>query len=385
MEQTKSFMEHAEEEGKVHRINKLKMLTMGGLKYIEINNFRGIDHLRIDDFSRVNVFVGQNNSGKTSVLEAIAMLMSMSNPDIPQAINAVRARKSFSNFIDIQYLFNNLNTSMPPEVSSELTDGSSRSLKLGLTYVFDELAEPQNNHPQQNGAVKYVNTLEMDFDIVTGESKKSYKSWLRVNSQGMVINRKMADGYLESKRAWLTPSDLMTSNLVNDLAELFKRNRKDTVLALLKMFDSRINSIEILTDDIYIGFEGMAQMLSVSMMGDGLRRYLSIVASAANPMIDIFLIDEIDNGLHYSVYKKLWKALCALAVASGKQIFVTTHSKETLCHLSKMLEENPDYQKEFCLYTLEDTKLKGRQAYRLSYNGLHEACSNDTELRSIVL
>ena len=378
-------MEHAEEEGKVHRINKLKMLTMGGLKYIEINNFRGIDHLRIDDFSRVNVFVGQNNSGKTSVLEAIAMLMSMSNPDIPQAINAVRARKSFSNFIDIQYLFNNLNTSTPPEVSSELTDGSSRSLKLGLTYVFDELAESPNSHPQQNGAIKYVNTLEMNFDIVTGELKKSYKSWLRVNSQGMVINRKMADGYLESKRAWLTPSDLMTSNLVNDLAELFKRNRKDTVLALLKMFDSRINSIEILTDDIYIGFEGMAQMLSVSMMGDGLRRYLSIVASAANPMIDIFLIDEIDNGLHYSVYKKLWKALFALAVASGKQIFVTTHSKETLCHLSKMLEESPDYQKEFCLYTLEDTKLKGRQAYRLSYNGLQEACANDTELRSIVL
>ena len=361
------------------------MTTMDGLKNIEINNFRGIDHLKVEGFSRVNVLVGQNNSGKTSMLEAIALLMSMSNPDIPQAINAVRARKTFSNFIDLQYLFNNLNTSTPPEVSSELTDGSSRSLKLGLTYVFDELAEPQNNHPQQNGAVKYVNTLEMDFDIVTGESKKSYKSWLRVNSQGMVINRKMADGYLESKRAWLTPSDLMTSNLVNDLAELFKRNRKDTVLALLKMFDSRINSIEILTDDIYIGFEGMAQMLSVSMMGDGLRRYLSIVASAANPMIDIFLIDEIDNGLHYSVYKKLWKALFALAVASGKQIFVTTHSKETLCHLSKMLEESPDYQKEFCLYTLEDTKLKGRQAYRLSYNGLQEACANDTELRSIVL
>lgn len=361
------------------------LVAMDGLKYIEINNFRGINHLRIDDFSRVNVLVGQNNSGKTSVLEAIAMLMSMSNPDIPQAINAVRARKAFSNFIDVQYYFNNLNTAMPPEISSELMNNSMRSLSLELKYVFDELVEQKNVHLQQNGAVKYVNTLEMNFDIVTGESKKSYKSWLRVNSQGIVVNRKLADGYLENRRAWLTPSDLMTSNLVNDLAELFKRNRKDSVLALLKLFDSRINSIEILTDDIYIGFEGMAQMLSVSMMGDGLRRYLSIVACAANPLIDVFLLDEIDNGLHYSVYKKLWQALFALAVASDKQIFVTTHSKETLCYLNKMLEETPDYQKEFCLYTLEDTKLKGRQAYRLSYNGLHEACTNDIELRSIVL
>jgi AAA15 family ATPase/GTPase len=358
---------------------------MDGIKNINIKNFRGIDHLTIEDFSRVNVFLGQNNSGKTTMLEAIAMLMSMSNPDVPQAINAVRARKPFSNFIDVQYFFNNLDVTTPPEVKAELSDGSFRHLTLALSYVFDELADPKNEPQQQMGAVKYVNTLEMNFEIAKGTTRQSHKSWLRVNPQGLVVNRKVADGYLENKRAWLTPSDLMTSNLANDLAELFKRNRKDTILALLKLFDTRINSIEILTDDIYIGFEGMSQMLSVSMMGDGLRRYLNIVASAANPLIDILLIDEIDNGLHYSVYKKLWQALFALAEASNKQIFVTTHSKETLGHLNKMLEEHVEYQQELRIFTLEKTRLKGYQAYRLTYNGLQEATANDIELRSIVL
>ena len=358
---------------------------MDGIKNINIKNFRGIDHLTIEDFSRVNVFLGQNNSGKTTMLEAIAMLMSMSNPDVPQAINAVRARKPFSNFIDVQYFFNNLDVTTPPEVKAELSDGSFRHLTLALSYVFDELADPKNEPQQQMGAVKYVNTLEMNFEIAKGTTRQSHKSWLRVNPQGLVVNRKVADGYLENKRAWLTPSDLMTSNLANDLAELFKRNRKDTILALLKLFDTRINSIEILTDDIYIGFEGMSQMLSVSMMGDGLRRYLNIVASAANPLIDILLIDEIDNGLHYSVYKKLWQALFALAEASNKQIFVTTHSKETLGHLNKMLEEHVEYQQELRIFTLEKTRLKGYQAYRLTYNGLQEASANDIELRSIVL
>jgi AAA15 family ATPase/GTPase len=333
----------------------------------------------------VNVFLGQNNSGKTTMLEAIAMLMSMSNPDVPQAINAVRARKPFSNFIDVQYFFNNLDVTTPPEVKAELSDGSFRHLTLALSYVFDELADPKNEPQQQMGAVKYVNTLEMNFEIAKGSTRQSHKSWLRVNPQGLVVNRKVADGYLENKRAWLTPSDLMTSNLANDLAELFKRNRKDTILSMLKLFDARINSIEILTDDIYIGYEGMSQMLSVSMMGDGLRRYLNIVASAANPLIDILLIDEIDNGLHYSVYKKLWQALFALAEASNKQIFVTTHSKETLGHLNKMLEEHVEYQQELRIFTLEKTRLKGYQAYRLTYNGLQEATANDIELRSIVL
>lgn len=356
---------------------------MDGFKNIEIKNFRGIDHLKIDDFSRVNVFLGQNNSGKTTVLEAIAMLMAMSNPDIPQAINAVRARKPFSKFIDIQYFFKNLDVSASPEVMAEQTDGNSRHLKLALSYVFDELADPQNE-PQQMGTVKYVNTLEMNFDISRGASNQGYQSWLRVNSQGLVVNRKVADGYLENKRAWLTPSDLMTSNLANDLAELFKRNRKDAILALLKLFDSHITGIEILTDDIYVGFEGKTQMLSLSMMGDGLRRYLNIVAAAANPLIDILLIDEIDNGLHYSIYGKLWQSLFALAHATDKQIYVTTHSKETLFYLNDMLQEAPDYKSDMRLYTLERTIKKGMQAYMYTYEGLAEACGNDVELRSIV-
>jgi AAA15 family ATPase/GTPase len=360
-------------------------MTMDGFKNIEIKNFRGIDHLKIDDFSRVNVFLGQNNSGKSTVLEAIAMLMSMSNPDVPQMINAVRSRKSFSSFIDIKYFFRNLDVLTPPEVSSEQTDGASRHLKLGLSYVFDEMADPKNEPVQQTGSVFYVNTLEMNFDLTNGVAKQSYKSWLRVNPQGLVVNKKSAESYMEKNRAWLIPSDLMTNNLASDLTELFRRNKKDVVLALLKLFDERINGIEILTDDVYIGFDGMAEMLPTRVTGDGLRRYLSIVASSANPMIDMILIDEIDNGLHYSVYKKLWQALFALATSTNKQVFVTTHSKETLGYLNEMLEEHAEYQQEMRLFTLARTPLKGHQAYKYTFEGLSGACANDVELRGKML
>ncbi len=358
---------------------------MDGFKNIEIKNFRGIDHLKIDDFARVNVFLGQNNSGKSTVLEAITLALGMSNPDMPQAINAVRARKPFGNFIDIKYFFHNLDTSIPPEIILKQADGTSRRLKLALTYVFDELAEPKNEPLQQTGAVKYVNTLEMDFDISSGTSTQNYKSWLRVNPQGLVVNRKTADGYIEQLRGWLISADLMSNNLVNDLTELFKRNQKDVVLTLLKLFDSRINGIEILNDDVYIGFDGVSEMLPSRMTADGLRRYLNIVACAANSMTTIVLLDEIDNGLHYSAYKKLWEAIFALATATNKQIFVTTHSKETLYQLNEMLEEKPDFQKELRLYTIEKTLKKGIQAYKYTYEGLSGACENDIEIRSIVL
>ena len=136
---------------------------------------------------------------------------------------------------------------------------------------------------------------------------------------------------------------------------------------------------------MYIGFEGINEMLPLGMSGDGLRRFLNIVACSANPMTNIILIDEIDNGLHYSAYKKLWEAIFALATSTNKQVFVTTHSKETLYKLNEMLEENTDYQKELRLYTIERTLKKGIQAYKYTYEGLSGACENDIEIRSTVL
>lgn len=97
--------------------------------------------------------------------------------------------------------------------------------------------------------------------------------------------------------------------------------------------------------------------------------------------VNILLIDEIENGLHYSAYKKLWEAIFALATTTNKQVFVTTHSKENLYGLSEMLEEHTEYQQEMRLYTLANTPIKGHQAYKYTFDGLNGACENDVELR----
>ena len=100
---------------------------MDGFKNIEIKNFRGIDHLKIDDFSRVNVFLGQNSSGKSSVLECLFLMMGMSNPNLPQNINSFRSR-NYSSFADLGYLFHNYDYKLKPEIASELFDDTKRHL-----------------------------------------------------------------------------------------------------------------------------------------------------------------------------------------------------------------------------------------------------------------
>lgn len=360
---------------------------MDGFKNIEINNFRGIDHLKIDDFSRVNIFLGQNSSGKSSVLECLFLLLGISNPDLPQTINSIRARSYHSSLLDLGYMFHNYDLRVSPKISSEMFDETKRHLALYLTYVFDEKSQPdiQNGQIPTSETKTFLNTLKMVFDIVSNQQKNSYESSITVNQQGLVSNKKLAEGYLEKNSVVFLTSDLAASNPANDLVELAKRRMKDSVIEQLKFFDSRITTLEILNTVAYVGLEGIDQLLSVNMQGDGLRRYLNIVAASANPMNNILLIDEIENGLHYSAYRKLWEAIFALAVSTNKQVFVTTHSKETLQKLNQMLEEHPEYRNEMALYTLEQTKLKGHQAYRYPYEGLAEACKNNIEIRSVVL
>jgi len=109
---------------------------MDGFKNIDIKNFRGIEHLKIDDFARVNVFLGQNNSGKSSVLEALMLLMGMSNTDMPQQLNYLRTN-AFNPFKNISYLFHNMDINNVPVIMSEQFDAVRRLLELKLSYIFD--------------------------------------------------------------------------------------------------------------------------------------------------------------------------------------------------------------------------------------------------------
>jgi len=142
---------------------------MDGFKNIEIKNFRGIDHLKVDDFSRVNVFLGQNNSGKSTVLEAIHMLAGMSNPEMPQNLNRIRAKNFYATFSDVSYLFHNMDVKNAPEFMAEQFDGNERKLRLNMSYTFDE-KEMLSQSNSMNGGLPvsetkvYLNTLEMNFE-----------------------------------------------------------------------------------------------------------------------------------------------------------------------------------------------------------------------------
>ena len=63
---------------------------MNNIKNITIRNYRGIRYAEVSDMARVNVFLGNNNCGKSSVLESVLMLLGANSPALPLAVNVNR-------------------------------------------------------------------------------------------------------------------------------------------------------------------------------------------------------------------------------------------------------------------------------------------------------
>jgi hypothetical protein len=60
------------------------------LNRLTINNFRGLSSVTLDDLGRVNIFIGENGVGKTTILEALPLIGNPTNPFIVQNIAAAR-------------------------------------------------------------------------------------------------------------------------------------------------------------------------------------------------------------------------------------------------------------------------------------------------------
>jgi AAA15 family ATPase/GTPase len=75
--------------------------------------------------------------------------------------------------------------------------------------------------------------------------------------------------------------------------------------------------------------EGQSR-IPLRSMGDGLTKLFHIALAVASAPRGVLLIDEFENGLHWSVQEKLWVALVRAARDSSVQVFCTTHSRDCI-------------------------------------------------------
>jgi AAA15 family ATPase/GTPase len=68
---------------------------------------------------------------------------------------------------------------------------------------------------------------------------------------------------------------------------------------------------------------------------------MTIILALVNAENGFLLVDEFENGLHYSIQEKLWEITFNIAKSLNVQIFATTHSDDCIRGFEKALN-NPD-------------------------------------------
>ena len=104
-------------------------------KSLHIRSFRCFKDLRLNELSPVNLIVGQNNVGKTALLEAIFVHSGVTNPELALRLGSYRGMMSGYKFppgppFPWDTLFRNLDPSVPIEIASIDENGHSRRSQL---------------------------------------------------------------------------------------------------------------------------------------------------------------------------------------------------------------------------------------------------------------
>nr|VFK60190.1 MAG: ATPase/GTPase, AAA15 family [Candidatus Kentron sp. TUN] len=311
---------------------------------ISIKDFRAIASLEIDNIKQVNLLTGRNNCGKTSVLEAIFLLVGMSSPQLAVSIQNFRGLTLTDNQ-DFSYLFNGLDFSKTPAMTGKLKS-QERTLAIKAIYpmpmnILEQLPgrhEPTGNKPI-SGTITTKGApdgLAFDFEV----DGKSFHTEVKIEP-GNQVNTQSAQNYSETLRVLLINSAVIMGGLHQRLDAVLVRKDSAGIINALREIEPNLQDIRLGTGEkIFVDIKDIERLVPIHIMGDGIIKILAILVAILETKDGVLLIDEIENGLHYTALVPLWKAIFKMARESNVQLFIATHSYECISAMTEVYRES---------------------------------------------
>lgn len=341
-------------------------------KKIEIKRFRGIKDAVIGDFKRVNLFFGRNNCGKSSLLDALFLATGLSNPLLPINVNVMRGYNK-TRLKDLELNFYNLDSAQPIHICVE--NKEKRNIEISLF---------ENN---KRDVSFDTNTIDIHSNVIEGEyglkfnfeiNDESFESELRFDLSTTTNTIDFPKKYVESLRCiYLTPKyDFNTS--IQGLENILKNKDEDFIIEGLRFIEPRVKDFIFTEEGIFVDI-GLEKRIPINMMGDGVRKIVSLLTVIYDCKDGIVLIDEISNGFHYSVMSNLWNVIIKAAIKNNTQLFITTHDYDSIKGLrDTALNTYDENVATFKLLRTSDDELK---ALHYSLESVDYSINQEIEIR----
>lgn len=337
------------------------------LTAFEIHNFRTFQRLRLDGLERVNLIAGQNNVGKTALLEALWQFTGPDQPDVGLRLNQFRGIQWIDQSELLFDLFHEYDVLEPIKLVAEGTwPGGSRSLQITA-----QLREGSRIAIQGNGqrGEQMVPVAESPFEIVLRyqDGADTYESsgWHTARTVGPGIIQSdfetlrqrvpgRPSGHYFSPRHRNSPQEE-----ANTLGRLEVKGSANLVVDAIRLFEPRLRRITTIAIEgapVIHADLGSGRLMPMGLLGDGVQRVLSLALVFEKASGGWVFVDEIENGIHYSKLADLWQIISSFSVRFDVQVFATTHSNECVRAAHKVFVDTEVYLfRFFRLDRIKDT------------------------------
>lgn len=344
----------------------------------KIENYKKLDTFILKDIGRINLITGDNNIGKTTLLESLLV-----NDNLLYSINfihkmlcergihahlPVTSKKSDLLIPDYfkKYILNN--SAAPLIINYKLKDGSRDDITI-FSKKLSELSEIESRQIRKFDYDKLKDVPYYFVQYINNTLKEVQPYYLDD------LERKHNDFLLYWPFIWPNTEyspDLHEFYLKVQLDNKFSNlniDKRDLLIEYLQLFDNRIEKVELIKfeENSILGVltRGNKNFFPITRMGSGFIRYFRIVLEllyidSKDGLETRFFIDEIDNGIHFTKMKGLWKSIFELVLRTNIQLFVTTHSLECLESYAIVANEFEDLKSHIRQIELEEIIQDGK-------------------------
>ena len=337
---------------------------------LSIRGFRGIRDLHISNLGRVTLITGRNNTGKSSVLEALHLYV---NHATIAAVNGIlRSREEYIN-LDFEEVgvsemegvllisplfhgFPQLPESFEPMAIATTGKSGNKFLSLSVGWASEE-RDPRGN-------VRLVPKRSQ----TDGESEGSVG--FLVETEGHRIHKLLLDFLWPPRPTQMVHSQLgslrqrmpivyvvpygneRTSELGAFWDEIVLTDEEKEVLCALQVIAPEISAVSMVGSSTFgsrnrprkavVRATNIPHPVPLRTFGEGVNRLFTLALAIVNAGSGILLIDEFENGLHHSVQTDVWRMVFRLARQLDVQVFATTHSRDAVKAFQKAASESPE-------------------------------------------
>ena len=371
------------------------------MKSIYIKNFKNIKNLSVGRLAKVNLIVGKNSVGKSTLLEALSIYLAKGNEIWLRELLESRGEilVSRQNDKEAQEVFNG---------QSYLSLFAGREENYSRNYAIQIGESAEDINAVQINQVLIITEEKQDVfgggimirrrAFTAEDLADSNDTSLNIDGKGLEVscgNNKVVISYRKvAPRMWDYKTNFQyvhTIDFQTDKNAVLFDNVSLTpeekyIIQALRIINPQISRINFLNvGNVRMGreprvpivtFEGDNNKYLLSAMGDGINRILTIILAMLNCKGGTLLLDEFETGLHYSVQDELWKIIFMLAKELDIQVFATTHSNDCVNSFARVSQQD-----EGMIIRLEKRK---DEIVAVSYTDNEEikfATTNNIEIR----